>query len=211
MLCAAMFCIAFGGGSVVWADPTLTTLVTFDNTNGSAPYGGLVTDAAGNLYGATAFGGSTGSGGLTGSGTLFELTVGTHAFSTLISFDGQNQGPSNLVADAAGNLYGTTYEGGAKGRGTVFKLAAGTDEITDLFSFDFYTNGGYPMAGLVADADGNLYGTTSAGGAYNDGTVFELSDTGFVVPEPTAASPQGCVGVALLARRRRRLRSGTPG
>ncbi len=86
---------------------------------------------------------------------------------------------SALISDAAGNLYGTTSEGGTYGGGTAFELspaAGGGWTETVLHNFNQNgTDGAFPDAGLVFDAAGNLYGTTSAGGLYYDGTVFELS------------------------------------
>jgi uncharacterized repeat protein (TIGR03803 family) len=86
---------------------------------------------------------------------------------------------AGLIADGAGNLYGTTTQGGANSDGVVFELSppvAGKTAWTEtvLRSFD-ETNGYGPYAGLLADGAGNLYGTTTQGGANNDGAVFELS------------------------------------
>ncbi len=104
------------------------------------------------------------------------VTLAATTLTTLASFDGVNgeQPEGNLVADAAGNLYGTTSEGGRHGDGSVFEIAAGTRALTTLVSFGG-ANGSQPVAGLLADAAGNLYGTTATGGANNDGTVFEIA------------------------------------
>ena len=105
---------------------------------------------------------------------------------------------SGLIADAQGDLYGTTYSGGANGDGMIYELAAGSYTLTILASFDG-TNGANPMGNLLADAAGNLYGTTYLGGdspAY--GTVFEFipsfgarprrfSSSNLLIPSP--ASP----------------------
>lgn len=93
---------------------------------------------------------------------------------------------SNLIADAAGNLYGTTYYGGRFGVGTVFQLQPGengrwTESV--LYNFTGSADGRYPIAGLVLDTAGNLYGTTVDGGSFSGnecsyqgcGVVFELS------------------------------------
>jgi uncharacterized repeat protein (TIGR03803 family) len=148
-------------------------------TDGTAPEGGLIRDSAGNLYGTTV-GGGAGSGG----GTIFKLDT-TGEESVLYSFcsatnctDGMN--PRGLVQDAAGNLYGTTVSGGV-GDGVVFKLAppAQSDENwtqTVLYSFGANNaDGSMPLAGLIQDATGSLYGTTSAGGTTAGGTVFMLA------------------------------------
>jgi uncharacterized repeat protein (TIGR03803 family) len=178
----------------------LSTLVTFVITNGVGPVGDLLADAAGNLYGTTE------GGGANLDGTVFEVAAGTHALSTLVTFTQSNgRFPrAGLIADAAGNLYGTTFEGGANDDGTVFKVAAGTHALSTLVTFNF-TNGKNPQSGLIADASGNIYGTTGYGGASSVGTVFELTDTGFVTaaPEPAAASLIGLACLGLLVRRRR--------
>src|SRR5208337_4751127 len=84
-----------------------------------------------------------------------------------------------LIMDAEGNLYGTTYAGGAYGVGTVFELSpAGTETILHSFRKKNGKDGYTPYAGLIMDAEGNLYGTTYAGGAHGQGTVFELSSSG---------------------------------
>jgi uncharacterized repeat protein (TIGR03803 family) len=169
-------------------------------SDGSAPHG-LIADAAGNLYGATAGGGGSSCGG-TGCGTVFRLTPnvdGTYTESVLHSFTGDSEGPAGfggsdgqypfgtLIVDGASNLYGTTYYGGGSGCdgygcGTVFKLTANLDgtysEIV-LYGFTGGRDGAAPGAGLLADAAGNFYGTTSEGGgsrtcATGCGTVFTL-------------------------------------
>jgi uncharacterized repeat protein (TIGR03803 family) len=105
---------------------------------------------------------------------------------TLVSFNGANGGEpvGSLIADAAGDLLGTTGYGGANNDGTVFgitKTGSGyASTPTTLFSFDG-TDGDLPSGDLIADAAGDLFGTTYEGGANNDGTVFELSGAGFEV------------------------------
>ena len=166
----------------------LTTLASFNGTNGSSPLAGVLSDANGNLYGTTV------SGGIMNSGTVFQVAAGTHTLTTLASFsDGANGrfSQSSLIADAVGNLYGTTVLGGAGNGGTVFKVAAGTHAITTLATFD-NVNGVGPQGGLLADAAGNLYGSTGNGGSNNNGTVFKLTGTGFVptlATVPTSKTP----------------------
>src|SRR5262249_30245973 len=111
-----------------------------------------------------------------GYGTVFKLDRGTNAITTLASFDGINGASSygDLIADAAGNLYGTTVGGGAQGYGTVFEFDRNTNTITALASFDDI-NGANPYAGLIVDAAGNLYGTAYNGGTNVRGTVFKLT------------------------------------
>jgi uncharacterized repeat protein (TIGR03803 family) len=158
-------------GAALSAAPMLTTLVSFDGSNGSGPQAELILDAAGNLYGTTGYRGPS------DYGTIFRIAAGTNVLTTLASFDGSNGAYpySHLIADAAGNLYGTTSQGGpALNAGTVFRLAAGTNVLTTLASFNG-SNGAYPYAGLIADAAGNLYGTTSEGGPWNAGNVFRVA------------------------------------
>jgi len=158
---------------------TYKTLHTFTGgADGSGP-SGLIFGSDGNLYGTTL------SGGAFGAGTVFRLdkagkkTV-LHSFGTGL---GANPHPyQTLVFDAAGNLYGTTQWGGATGRGTAFELDTSGREIT-LYSFcisDQFPcpDGAYPTAGLLLDAAGNLYGTTSLGGDQYVGVVFKLSPDG---------------------------------
>ncbi len=167
---------------------TPTTLVTFNGSNGETPYAGLLADAAGDLFGTTSYGGTN------NAGTVFEIAKigGTYAGTptTLVSFNDTevaNQIPpgpaAGLIADAAGDLFGTTEGGGAYG--TVFEVAftggSYASTPTTLVSFN-WTDGAYPLAGLLADSAGDLYGTTYWGNSY--GTVFELTDTGFVVAPP---------------------------
>ena len=147
----------------------ITTLASFDYSNGAYPSAGLVLDSSGNLFGTTEYGGAN------GSGTVFEIVQGSTAITTLASFDYSNGATSTagLVLDSSGNLFGTTVYGGANGYGTVFEIAQGSTVITTLASFD-YSNGAYSQAGLVLDSSGNLFGTTGAGGVYGYGTVFEI-------------------------------------
>ena len=167
-------------------------LFSFDVTNGESPEGSLLVDASGNLFGTTNTGGS-----MNGGGNVFELSPVAdggwterviHNFDRLAgSTDGFNP-EGSLIPDGKGNLYGTTSKGGlypAVSGGTVFELSPavnGTWTEKVVYSFGPSVADGYhPTGTLVFDAQGNLYGTTVSGGAYNDdgvyesGTVFELS------------------------------------
>jgi uncharacterized repeat protein (TIGR03803 family) len=177
-------------------------------TNGASPEAGLIEDASGNLYGTTSAGGASSL-----FGTVFKLTPsgdGGYSESVLYNFcsqggtsctDGANP-VAGLIEDASGNFYGTTTNGGANyssncyqgSCGTVFKLAPNGDggyAETVLYSFcaqggSDCTDGANPLAGLIEDASGNLYGTTWQGGAtipYGGrtttvGTVFKLALNG---------------------------------
>jgi uncharacterized repeat protein (TIGR03803 family) len=147
---------------------TLTTLASFNITDGIDPVGSLAMDSSGNLYGTT-FGQSY------NPGTVFEVAAGSGKITALASFNGRTGTGSygGLVMDSRGNVYGTTSSGGAYGDGTVFELVKGSGTITALASFDG-TDGANPQAGVILDSAGNLYGTTSSGGASGYGTVFEL-------------------------------------
>lgn len=158
---------------------TETVLHSFKGSDGRSPYASLIFDKAGNLYGTTY------KGGAHSVGAVFKITPGangTWAETVLHSFGAGGDGfypYANLIFDAVGNLYGTTSWGGANGNsGTVFKLTPGakgawTEKV--LHSFGKGEDGASPYAGLILDAAGNLYGTTSQGGADNSGTVFKIT------------------------------------
>ena len=166
----------FGTVFEVSGTGTETILHNFagDPTDGLHPQAVLVRDAAGNLYGTTV------EGGAHGYGTVFKLSK-TGKEKLLYSFgsgaDGKNPS-AGLVRDRAGNLYGTTMAGGGtgcngNGCGTVFELTkTGVEKV--LYSFDTEDQGAVPFAALILDATGNLYGTTSNGGA-GYGTVFKIT------------------------------------
>jgi uncharacterized repeat protein (TIGR03803 family) len=166
------------GPGGIWKEKILLSFIS-TGTGGGAPYGSLIFDASGNLYGTTSYG------GFNGVGTVFELTPaknGTWTSSILYSFN--NNGIdgydpiAGLVFDPSGNLYGTTYGGGTSSLGTVFELTPpnGVWTETVLHSFQANGDGGNPGYGaLVLDSSGNLYGTTLSYGANFAGTVFELT------------------------------------
>ena len=159
---------------------TPTTLVSFAGTDGVSPYGSLITDAHGDLFG------TTNGGGANGFGTVFEITNTPTGYAstptTLVSFNGTNgEYPyGSLIADAHDDLFGTTSSGGANGFGTVFEIINTTTGYastpTTLASFDS-TNGADPQGSLIIDANGDLFGTANSGGANGDGTVFEITNT----------------------------------
>jgi uncharacterized repeat protein (TIGR03803 family) len=192
--CGAVVKLRRGTGSE-W---TAENLYQFTASDGFDPVSTLIADNSGNFYGTTNAGGKGpgyfedigGQDCPYGCGTVFRLTrsSGGHwSRSVLYSFTGINGDGSfpwgSLIFDAAGNLYGTTEWGGAFGSGTVFELipdSGGRWKEIVLYSFTGHSDGGLPVAGLIFDAAGNLYGTTSAGGVgtYGSGTVFELSPAG---------------------------------
>ena len=162
-----------GGG---WTESVLYSFT--GSGDGAGPVGGLVFDAAGNLYGTTTW------------ANVFELIPngdGTWTEAVIFSFDGSDGAypdHSNLIFDAAGNLYGVTAQGGegdcsiwTSGCGVVFELTPngdGTWNETVLHLFSGGNDGANPEATLIFDASGNLYGTTMNGGAYGDGVVYKL-------------------------------------
>lgn len=164
------FC-PFSCGTVFKVDASgkETVLYSFTGTggDGSVPWGGLVRDRAGNLYGTTI------NGGINNWGTVFRVdTTGNET--VLYSFTGGTDGGypyAGLIRDAKGNLYGTTFFN------TVFKVD-GTGTLTVLYTFTGPPDGSFPFAGLVRDAKGNLYGTTYRGGSSNSGTVFKVDTAG---------------------------------
>jgi uncharacterized repeat protein (TIGR03803 family) len=173
-----------GGG---WNETVLHEFRDDGGDQGYYPHGSLVADAAGNLYGTAYRGGGGGTNcGIFGGGAAFELLPAAgggwrvkvlHSFGSLAEC-ADGGGPwGGMIFDAAGNLYGTTTAGGANGWGTVFELSpssGGRWTETVLHSFNGY-DGQAPYATLTFDSAGNLYGTTSLGGTYFYGTVFELS------------------------------------
>lgn len=170
--------------TAAWASTEEKVLLSFDNDGGRLPSAGLIFDAAGNLYGTTYEGGDLNTCGGRGCGTVFELMPQTGGgWTEKVLYNFFAKGGSNplaaLIFDSAGNLYGTTERGGTYGYGTVFELTpetGGTWKHSLLYSFNNVGNGGfYPVASLIFDTDGNLYGTATAGGTLNGGTVFELT------------------------------------
>ena len=155
--------------------------------DGDDPVGGLILDAAGNLYGTTNFGGAN------QGGTVFELSPsggGTWTFHLLYSLvyngtlDFLFYGPTgSLVMDASGSLYGTTVMDGAFAAGSVFKLTPsnGGWTYTSLHDFEGGTGGGNSFGNVVLDASGNVYGTAGVGGPSNGceglscGVVWEIT------------------------------------
>jgi len=157
--------------------------------DGANPFAGLVFDQKGNLYGTTE------NGGVHGRGVAFKLTpegkeTVLHSFCAHIDCTDGYSPSAGLVFDQKGNLYGTTQYGGAHGGGVVFKLTPEREYVV-LYSFCAQgypcTEGAQPVAGLVLDQKGNLYGTTLLGGGvsaycsdvgYGCGVVFKLTPKG---------------------------------
>jgi uncharacterized repeat protein (TIGR03803 family) len=159
------------------AAPVFSVVYTFTGgADGSNPTAGLIADSAGDLYGTTPYGGL-------GFGVVFELSP-EGSETVLYTFTGGDDGSGpygGLVQDASGNLYGTTYEGGPSHAGVVFRLDP-TGQETVLHAFTGGSDGASPVAALIRDDAGNLYGTTQFGGnpacQNGCGVVFEIDATG---------------------------------
>ncbi len=168
--CGAIFKLDLNGAQ--------TVLHSFGGTfDGWNPTASVTVDAAGNLYGVTAYGGAH------GYGTVFKLDAVGHEI-ILHGFAGGSDGATpraGLAQDASGNLYGTTEYGGTgcngRGCGTVFRITASGQE-TVLYRFTDLPDGSSPLAGVTLDSAGNIYGTTWLGGVYSQGTVFRLDPSG---------------------------------
>ncbi len=153
-----------------------TAMWTYVGSQEGCPTGNLTLDAAGNVYGVTQ------GGGANGWGSTFELTHSASGWSetVLYSFqDGTDGGApySGVILDSAGNLYGTATARGANRAGTVFELSPSSGGWTYkvLYSLQGGNDGSQPVAGLIFDSDGNLYGATASDGSGDGGTVFELT------------------------------------
>jgi uncharacterized repeat protein (TIGR03803 family) len=153
-----------------------TVLHTFTNGSDGGYPGGVVLDSAGNLYGVA------GAGATGGAGMVFKLSpLGQETVLYVFTGGADGGSPVAVILDPEGNLYGTTYEGGTRGFGTVFELSPAGQE-TVLHSFTGGPDGALPETGLSRDKQGNLYGTTDAGGngvaEGGEGLVFELDAAG---------------------------------
>jgi uncharacterized repeat protein (TIGR03803 family) len=161
---------------------TLTTLHSFNGTDGQSPYSGLL-PADGGFYG-TAFGG----GPYGNYGTIFKITA-AGAFTTVYNFCTQrsctdgNWPSAGLVQAISGDFYGTNTQGGAYTYGTVFKITP-AGALTTLYNFcaqeGVCPDGGHPYGALVQASNESFYGTTSYGGTKEAGTIFEITSAGML-------------------------------
>ncbi|MBV8149739.1 MAG: hypothetical protein JO092_11645 [Candidatus Eremiobacteraeota bacterium] len=204
--CGVVYKLAPQSGSSSYQE---TVLFTFHGSDGAAPLGPLLMDAAGNLYGTTY------QGGKYGEGTVFELAPSGSSYveTVLHSFGKGDDGayPHAGLIEAGGILYGTTIAGGRYSNaicknsggspngtcGTAFAVIAGTGKERVLHSFGSGNDGASPFAGLV-QVNGTLYGATDLGGTPTEfhlcGTVFSLSTTGseHVIHRFTNTPNDGC-------------------
>ncbi len=180
---------SFGHGTVFQLEPSTsggwkkTMLHSFTGKGGSNPYGDLIMDAQGSLYGTTIFGGKGACNGR-GCGVAFELKRSANGSwkEKVLSYFSGNVGVNpagGLIVDETGSLYGTTTDWSYSytGPGTVFKLIPNSDgswKKSTLHTFD-NTDGYNPSAGLSFDPAGNLYSTTDYGGVPGEGVVFQLT------------------------------------
>lgn len=175
-------CGPLGSGTVFKIDTsgTETILHSFagGTIDGAFPFGGLILDTKGNLYGTTQLGGPS------GYGVVFRLDPSGHE-SVLHSFaggpaDGAYPYLTSLLMDAKGNLYGVTQNGGTSGNGVVYRLNR-SGRFTVLHSFSGGTDGCYPLGTLVMDVKRFLYGTARACGSIGWGSVWRVSQSGTYV------------------------------
>ena len=183
---------AFYSGAVYELTPSGQERVVFSfrgMTGGYEPVGSLAIDPAGNLYGATTFGGLINAPDYLGYGVVFKLDP-NGVQTVLYAFTGEADGyepESGVTLDAAGNLYGTTSLGGNVdscalgvvdyGCGVVYKITpAGAESV--LYAFTGGADGANPYASVTLDSQGNLYGTTLQGGTSEGGVIFKLEPNG---------------------------------
>ena len=162
--------------------------VSNDNacSDGGPPANGLLPDELGQLYGTTSAGGANGRGTvyrLEPASTTFTRTV-LYSFCALSGCADGADPHSTLVRDGNGNIFGTTKNGGVNTAGVVFQLAPGNENSQETVIYTFCgqlncTDGANPVAGLVPDSSGNLFGVTSSGGDHTSGVAFEVNANAF--------------------------------
>jgi uncharacterized repeat protein (TIGR03803 family) len=176
---------------------TLTTVHSFDGTDGYEPMAGLIQVGHSDLYGTTA------QGGITGVGTVFKINLGGK-LKTMQSFDYSPQGAlpkASLVHASNGKFYGTAPNGGDSSAGTVFEMTA-SGKLTAIYAFCLNcTNGAQPITPLIQASNGKLYGTAVVGGVPDQcGTIFEITTKGVLSLLHSFTARDGCYPVAGLVQ-----------
>lgn len=183
--CGIVFELKHASGGE-WVETILYSFLA-NGKDGYKPWGGVILDAAGNVYGTTNLGGPANGGCSSGCGIVFKLAPtakGKWTETVLHAFKKNNQdgylSAAGLTLDKDGNLYGTTFYGGGFDDGTVFAMVKADKKWTEKVIHDFdwsltVKDGTSPSSGLIPDAAGNLYGTTVDGGLYNFGAVYEIT------------------------------------
>lgn len=175
----AFYGSAFGGGPDglgtvfrINRDGKLTRLHAFDGDDGANPVSALIVGETGDLYGTTA------AGGPQDRGTVYRISTAGE-FTKIADFDEANgRVPFGAIAFGPGGaIYGTTAAGGSFDAGTIFRVDPATGTISTLHSFD-EVNGKTPYGGLTKVSDTEFFGTTSAGGLADAGTVFSITVSG---------------------------------
>jgi uncharacterized repeat protein (TIGR03803 family) len=178
----------------------LNATYAYTNADGANPKANLAAGNDGKFYGTTSVGGTN------GYGTVFQVTT-NGTFTTLVAFNGTNGSDplGQLTLGTDGNFYGTTSVGGTNNNGTVFEMATnGTMHVIHTFSETInnagYTNvdGASPQAGLTPGNNGIFYGTTTKGGNYGYGTVFQMTTNGMLTTLASFANTNGASPVAEL-------------
>ncbi|HUI84805.1 MAG TPA: choice-of-anchor tandem repeat GloVer-containing protein [Candidatus Binatia bacterium] len=171
--CGVVYKLTHSGGG--WTETVLYSFL--DAPDAGGPGSAVVFDAAGDLLGTAP------DGGAFGVGAVYQLTSSNGQWSERIihDFTGGDDGSTGflgrLLPDAFGNFYGVTELGGANGAGTVFKLApasGGAWTFSTLYAFGSQPDAAFPYGGLIADRNGNLYGTSYFGGTFGAGAVFRV-------------------------------------
>ena len=199
LLASCTLLLCYAATAIVASAQTLTTLASFNGTDGNQPISALVQGSDGNFYGTTIYGGPSTRGNVfkvTPSGTLTNL----YAFCPQQPCTDGWQPYTGLVQGTDGNFYGVTARGGPTDHGTIFRITPG-GTLTTIYGFcanSSCTDGSYPHGTLVQSADGNFYGTTLQGGNLSCnpnngcGTIFKVTSSGTLTTLYMFCSQSNC-------------------